>query len=103
MIPANGAPHDLEARYWLRSLPFAQRRARDDSNQLGASPPNLRSAITGANVLISIPTREGAITTLLSTPTPTSPRTTSIPHPTDTLPTAHRWRRCNPDTQTAAI
>jgi len=30
MIPANGAPHDLEARDVLRSLPFAQRRARDN-------------------------------------------------------------------------
>jgi hypothetical protein len=29
MIPANGAPHDLEARDVLRSLSFAQRRARD--------------------------------------------------------------------------
>jgi hypothetical protein len=33
MIPANGAPHDLEARDVLRSLSFAQRRARDNSNQ----------------------------------------------------------------------
>jgi hypothetical protein len=33
MIPANGAPHDLEARDVHRSLPFAQRRARDNSNQ----------------------------------------------------------------------
>jgi hypothetical protein len=33
MIPANGAPHDLDARDVLRSLPFAQRRARDESNQ----------------------------------------------------------------------
>jgi hypothetical protein len=31
MIPANGAPHDLEARDVHRSLPFAQRRARDNS------------------------------------------------------------------------
>jgi len=29
MIPANGAPHDLEARDVHRSLSFAQRRARD--------------------------------------------------------------------------
>jgi hypothetical protein len=29
MIPANGAPHDLEARDVLRSLQFAQRQARD--------------------------------------------------------------------------
>jgi hypothetical protein len=35
MIPVNGAPHDLEARDALRSLPFAQRRARDNSNQMG--------------------------------------------------------------------
>jgi hypothetical protein len=28
MIPANGAPHDLEARDVFRSLSFAQRRAR---------------------------------------------------------------------------
>jgi len=28
MIPANGAPHDLEARDVLRSLPFALSRAR---------------------------------------------------------------------------
>jgi hypothetical protein len=27
MIPANGAPHDLEAREVRRTLPFAQRRA----------------------------------------------------------------------------
>jgi hypothetical protein len=27
MIPANGAPHDLETRDVLRTLPFAQRRA----------------------------------------------------------------------------
>jgi hypothetical protein len=27
MIPANGAPHDLEARDVHRSLAFAQRRA----------------------------------------------------------------------------
>ena len=27
MIPVNGAPHDLEAREVLRTLPFAQRRA----------------------------------------------------------------------------
>jgi hypothetical protein len=33
MIPVNGAPYDLEARDVLRSLPFAQRRARDDSNR----------------------------------------------------------------------
>jgi hypothetical protein len=26
MIPVNGAPHDLEARDVLRSLPFAPRR-----------------------------------------------------------------------------
>jgi len=39
MIPANGAPHDLEARDVLRSLLFAQRRARDNStNRTGASP-----------------------------------------------------------------
>jgi hypothetical protein len=31
MIPANGAPHDLEARDVHRSLPFAQRRVRDNS------------------------------------------------------------------------
>jgi hypothetical protein len=37
MIPANGAPHDLEAREVLRSLSFAQRRARDNGNQIGAS------------------------------------------------------------------
>jgi hypothetical protein len=37
MIPANSAPHDLEARDVLRSLSFAQRRARDTSKQLGAS------------------------------------------------------------------
>jgi hypothetical protein len=30
MIPANGAPHDLEARDVHRSLSFAQRRARDN-------------------------------------------------------------------------
>jgi hypothetical protein len=35
MIPANGAPHDLGARDVLRSLSFAQRRARDNSNQVG--------------------------------------------------------------------
>jgi len=28
MIPANGAPHDLETRDVVRSLSFAQRRAR---------------------------------------------------------------------------
>jgi hypothetical protein len=28
MIPANGAPHDLEARDVLRSLSFAQRSTR---------------------------------------------------------------------------
>jgi hypothetical protein len=32
MIPANGAPHDLEARDALRSLSFAQRRAGADDN-----------------------------------------------------------------------
>jgi hypothetical protein len=31
MIPANGVPHDLEARDVLRSSSFAQRRARDRS------------------------------------------------------------------------
>jgi hypothetical protein len=45
MIPANGAPHDLEARDVLRSLSFAQRRARDNSNQIGASP-NCRPSTT---------------------------------------------------------
>jgi hypothetical protein len=45
MIPANGAPHDLEARDALRSLSFAQRRARDNSNQIGASP-NCRPSTT---------------------------------------------------------
>jgi hypothetical protein len=38
MIPANGAPHDLEARDALRSLSFAQRRARGNSKQIGTSP-----------------------------------------------------------------
>jgi hypothetical protein len=38
MIPANGAAHDLEARDVHRSLPFAQRRVRDNSKQIGASP-----------------------------------------------------------------
>jgi len=28
MIPVNGAPHDLESRDVVRSLSFAQRRAR---------------------------------------------------------------------------
>jgi hypothetical protein len=32
MIPANGAPHDLEARDVHRNLSFAQRRARDNSH-----------------------------------------------------------------------
>jgi hypothetical protein len=35
MIPANGAPHDLETRDVVRSLSFAQRRARDNRNQIG--------------------------------------------------------------------
>jgi hypothetical protein len=35
MIPANGAPHDPGARDVLRSLSFAQRPARDHSNQVG--------------------------------------------------------------------
>jgi hypothetical protein len=43
MIPANGAPHDLEARDVHRSLSFAQRRARDNSHQIGARP-NCRSS-----------------------------------------------------------
>jgi hypothetical protein len=45
MIPANGAPHDLEACDVLRSLSFAQRRARDNRNQIGASP-NCRPSTT---------------------------------------------------------
>jgi hypothetical protein len=45
MIPANGAPHDLEARDVHRSLSFAQRRARDNSNQIGTSP-NCRPSTT---------------------------------------------------------
>ena len=31
MIPANGAPRDLETRDVFRSLPFAQRRTRDNA------------------------------------------------------------------------
>src|SRR3984957_6954823 len=38
MIPVNGAPHDLEARDVHRRLSFAQRRGRDDSNQVGTTP-----------------------------------------------------------------
>jgi hypothetical protein len=38
MIPANGALHDHETRDVVRSLPIAQRRVRDNSNQIGASP-----------------------------------------------------------------
>jgi hypothetical protein len=45
MIPANGAPHDLEARDLHRSLSFEQRRERDNSNQIGASP-NCRPSST---------------------------------------------------------
>jgi hypothetical protein len=30
MIPANGAPHDLEARDVHRSFSFAQRRGREN-------------------------------------------------------------------------
>jgi len=45
MIPANGAPHDLEARDVHRSLPFAQRRVRENSKQIGASP-NCRPSTT---------------------------------------------------------
>jgi len=45
MIPVNGSPHDLEARDVHRSLPFAQRRARNDSNQIGARP-NCRPSTT---------------------------------------------------------
>jgi len=37
MIPANGAPHDLEARDVHRSLPFAQRRVRDNTSALNSS------------------------------------------------------------------
>jgi hypothetical protein len=33
MIPANGAPHDLEARDVLRSLSFAQRRPPPGARQ----------------------------------------------------------------------
>jgi hypothetical protein len=40
MIPANGAPHDLEGRDVLRSLSFTQRRARDNSSQIGIGTPN---------------------------------------------------------------
>jgi len=48
MIPANGAPHDLEARDVLRSFAFAQRRARDNSTQIGASP-SCRFSCTAAS------------------------------------------------------
>ena len=38
MIPVNDAPHDLEVRDVPRSLSFAQRRARDNCNQIEPCP-----------------------------------------------------------------
>ena len=66
MIPANGAPHDLEARDVHRSLPFAQRRARDDGNQIGASPNCRPSTTFTRSISMSAASRSPFATNLLA-------------------------------------